>query len=436
MISFSEVGPAGPPGEDGAPGPAGPQGDPGPAGPPGAGDPGPAGPSGPQGDPGPAGPAGPAGPQGDPGPAGPAGPGGGVPNGAYTPYGKPWGWTDTGAHSASDLTFEGTSAASDASLEQIAAISATFHGDQVMQGDPTVPVGLYVQHRQYGDDPANNAYTHSIMAYAINDADGDNDVVAVSGRVRKNQKPNGIGDAAGVWGSAYQESTMSGGIMALEGSIYQNVPGSAPGAGYNGGKWETAAHLFSDSLGSPAYAAQIIGSSGIDPGKLGFWNGIVFDRSAFAHNQSGAGIAGTVAVNMEDFDQDFHPEKAIAFGNAKWHLYRDQGAINVGGSRDFRLHSPNDYGEIAVFTEGTLAQPSFALFVDDVKQAVMWKPAGLDTCVLAALDGNALELSTGGATHLRIGDDGVILLPTIPTSSNGLPSGALWRDGGNLRIIS
>ncbi len=177
-------------------------------------------------------------------------------------------------------------------------------------GDPTVPVGLYVAHEHAGSGVG---FTHSIMAYALNNGTGDNDVVAVSGRARK--LGAGVGDAAGVWGSAYVDVDQNGGVMALEGSIYQNIAGLGSGQDNMGAKWSVACHLMSSSTTENALAALAIDAVG----NYGFWNGILFDNEMWRDAVGGtAGLAGTVAINMGDFSSGDgkYPQYAIKFGYA------------------------------------------------------------------------------------------------------------------------
>ena len=182
----------------------------------------------------------------------------------------------------------------------------------------SVPVGLYAQHVQTGTNTNNNAGTHSIMGYGINNAAGNNDCVAVSGRARKLEVTGGIGDACGVWGSAYNESTENGGVLGMEGHIYQNVPGMLPEDRLNA-HWSVALHLYSDSLGSPAKALLALDAAGQQVGHYGAWNAIIIDKNIFG---AGSGSnQGYVGINCGSWDGYNQPEFGIKFGECNCHIY-------------------------------------------------------------------------------------------------------------------
>jgi hypothetical protein len=48
---------------------------------------------------------------------------------------------------------------------------------------------------------------------------------------------------------------------------------------------------------------------------------------------------------------------------------------------------------------------------------------------------NASGISGGPTDRLTIKNDGIIIIHSIPTSSTGLPTGALWNDGGFVKIV-
>ena len=226
-----------------------------------------------------------------------------------------WGYSPSVTPSGgSQLQLSGQSAAPSPG-QPVAWIEAYYSASQPVTVDfagaylASVPVGLYVQHVQYGTNGANNVGTHSIMAYGVNAASGDNDCVAVSGRVRKLEVSGGIGDACGVWGSAYAESTENGGTLGMETHIYQNAPGSVA-ADRLGDKWSVGLHVYSDSTGSAATAGIGIDASGQTAGRFGYWNGIIIDKNCFA----GGNIIGTVGINMASCDDFNNPQFGIKFG--------------------------------------------------------------------------------------------------------------------------
>lgn len=147
---------------------------------------------------------------------------------------------------------------------------------------------------------------------------GNNDCVATSGRARKLNVTGGIGDACGVWGSAYNESYQNGGVLGMEAHIYQNVPGMAPEDRLNA-HWSVALHLYSDSLGSPAKAMLAMDAAGQQAGHYGAWNGIIIDKNIFG---AGAGSnQGYVGINCGSWDAYNQPQYGIKFGLCNWHIY-------------------------------------------------------------------------------------------------------------------
>lgn len=211
----------------------------------------------------------------------------------------------------------------DASLNLTLATPLDFPG----AAGGSYPVGVYASHRQIGGAAANNAFTHSIMGYALNSAVGDNDVIATSGRATKTDVAGGIGDAAGVWGSAYQLSQQPGMVMALEGTIYSNVAGSTARDRLDNNTYATsvAAHLASFSTGSPATAVAGFQASG-----WGAWNGIILDAALFDHNGTKNGRAGTVGINAGSWSAgNGYPEIGVKFGEATWHIWRGNARVSV-----------------------------------------------------------------------------------------------------------
>ncbi len=245
-------------------------------------------------------------------------------------------------------------------LEPAVFVSATYDGGD-LTGDPSAPLGIYAQHELKGST-STNAYTHSIMGYGLNNSAGDNDAIGTSGRARKNDIANGIGDAAGVWGSAYQYSNRLGGVMSLEGSIYQNastdtVRGDRLGVDFAGAArgWSTSLHLNSDSEGSRAISAIAIDSEGNTAPftrdgetitKSGYWNGIIIDANSFGSGGASAGATGTVGLNCGSWSTSLgYPEHGIKFGKVKYgitfnsdvatggyHLYSESGSIKTFGN--------------------------------------------------------------------------------------------------------
>ena len=242
-------------------------------------------------------------------------------------------------------------------IEPSVFVSATYDGGD-LTGDPSAPLGIYAQHELKGAT-STNAYTHSIMGYGLNNSAGDNDAIGTSGRARKLDVTNGIGDAAGIWGSAYQESTKNGGVMAAEASIYQNVAGTtAPTDDRLGAKWSASLHVNSDSTGSKAITGIGIDSTGNNSGKHGYWNGIIIDGNSFGSGSASAGATGTVGLNCGSWsDSVGYPEYGIKIGKSKYtlslgdlptdgyHLYKPNGDIKINANQTF-FESANNSGLI------------------------------------------------------------------------------------------
>ena len=237
-------------------------------------------------------------------------------------YVSPWGYSTSVKERGSGASQTRTLTASTGPLQEVDRIDVVYNADAAIGPDfvgaegGSVPVGLYVQHKQVGSSSLNQAFTHSIMGYAWNNAAGNNDVIAVSGRARKSQVTGGIGDSAGVWGSAYQESNLDGGVMGMETHIYQNVAGSTADDRINA-KWSVGLHVFSASTGSPAKAGVAIDGTGQTSGMYGFWNAVIIDKNCF----HGSGLDGTVGINCGSWDTNNNPKYGIKFGSANQHIY-------------------------------------------------------------------------------------------------------------------
>lgn len=239
----------------------------------------------------------------------------------------------------------------------------------------SVPVCLYAQHRQVGSQPTGNSGSHTAMFYAVNASAGQNDVVAVSGRARKVGVPGGVGDAAGVWGSAYHDSTVrDGGVMGMEAHIYQNTPGMAAGDRLLD-DWSAGLHVYSDSLGSPAKAGIAIDSSGQTPGRYGFWNAIIIDKNSFA----GGGLPGTVGINCGSWDDFNRPEFGIKVGACNWAIYSPRNLTLRGDDSIYFDQKPSGSAVVV-----DLASTASSLFIV--------RRNGVDIMRMSAFDG-ALHLN-------------------------------------------
>ena len=204
-------------------------------------------------------------------------------------------------------------------------IETLYHADAALAVDypgaylATVPLGLFVQHEAIGTSTVNNAGTVGIMSYGVNNAAGNNDCVAVLGRVQKVNVAGGIGDSCGVFGSAYNESLQTGGVIGVEAAIYQNVPGITPLDGL-GNHWSAALHATSASTGGPASAGLAIDGMSAVSGFYGFNNGIIIDANCFAAIGTPAN-AGTVGINCGTWTSYYGPRYGIKFGPCQCHIF-------------------------------------------------------------------------------------------------------------------
>ncbi len=404
-------------------------------------------------------------------------------------FSPPWGKTASSSIDGAQYK------AASSGIDPVIAISSSYAATGPLALDfagaagGSAPVGLYVQHEQTGGAPDNNAFTHSIMAYALNAASGDNDVIAVSGRARKKNVSGGIGDAAGIWGSAYQESTENGGVMGGEVHIYQNVAGQLP-SDELGPKWSTGLHVRSSSTGSPAHSGVNIDGAGKISGRFGYWNALVIEGNCF----HGAGIDGTVGLNCGSWGVNHHPQYGIRFGEAGRHIY-GTGDLRIGAAEGSRVQVVHDLdGGAATFQVLSSAGYNAAIdlvndgslvgqfYYDQVSANVRVGAAGdrdlqfrtvetyrgaftrlgeflvaksafgsgfgfaFSKDGYARWDRNSATASAGvldifsnvGGTSVnvfRIRSDGSLFMPNIPTSPDGLPVGTVYRSGTSLMIV-
>ena len=218
------------------------------------------------------------------------------------------------------------------------------------------PMCLYAQTKLSG---SGKNYALNIASMIINNGTGDNDCVGIAGRVSK--IGNGVGDSCGVWGSAYNKVNQNGGVMGLEGCIYQSAAGMANCDDYLA-KWSAALHILSHSTGSNASAGILIGGTGT----YRFWNGILMSKTTFA----GAGIAGTMGINMASFDSSNYPQHAIKFGHGgEWntatsHLYCTSNLKLVSRYEQFYyIDEAGDGTDRYVWHGGAPAAPAAALMI-------------------------------------------------------------------------
>ena len=362
---------------------------------------------------------------------------------SFTAYPNPWGYSSSVANSSAKMQMSQTITASAGNIKPTAVIEYTYNGDAAVGldfgGAPggSIPAGLYVQHRQTGTNVANNAFTHSLMGYALNDAAGDNDVIGVSGRARKNNVVNGIGDAAGAWGSAYQYSSQLGLVMGLEGSIYQNVSGSNPRDRLDGGSFAAscALHLGSYSTGSPATAMIAI-----DGAQFGAWNAIMIDGNSFP----GDGISGTVGYNDASWSiSNNYPEIGWKVGLATWHIWRGDAAFTVNANQISLQNTATNGGAGHRVRANGIGNAYIDLMTSNTFRA-QWFWDGVNSKVVFGSVGTYdVDFRTDETVRMTITAVGNILAPAL-TSKNyandaaaaagGVPLNGFYHTSGTLKI--
>lgn len=299
-------------------------------------------------------------------------------------------------------------------------IADKAHGDgsRMFRG-----VGMFGQARLRGGSVTSDSFLSTIAGYAVVDMVGDGDGIGVHGRARKSNRAGNLSDAAGVLGDVYVYSIENGGTMALEGRGYQNVAGMIAGDGYgaNPAYWSTTAHLMSDSIGSPVFAAVLMGGTGKSTGKYSFWNGLSFTQDMFAHNGSGAGVQGTVGINMGAFTSVWHPEIAwklgYADGDDSWHMYRGNAGIHAAANL-FNVENPGT-GAAGVRIHSKGSSNAYIDLQNDgsFKGSWFFDNAADDVKFGTAYDGD-LVIRRNNTDRLRFGTQGAEL-----TAGAGVPSG-------------
>ena len=104
-------------------------------------------------------------------------------------------------------------------------------------------------------------------------------------------------------------------------------------------------------------------------------------------------------------------------------------AVYTEGSHDLRLATGSSVGAIANVVMFKDSNKSLGIGVSPTAK-LHAKGSGSTSATSSML----IENSAGTAA-MRVRDDLVILLPSLPTSSAGLPTGAIWNDGGTLKIV-
>lgn len=334
---------------------------------------------------------------------------------------------DTAAYDASTVGSEPLYAGS------VTITGDTTHGD----GNRMFPgVVNYAQARLDGGTGVEDTFFSTIAGYAIQNLNGDGDGIGVHGRARKTSIAGNVGDAAGVLGDVYQLSTELGGTMALEGRVYQAVAGNLSTDVYASGKWSTGLHIISDSGGSPATAGIILGGAS-EVGRYNVWRGLYIARTAFAQNGAGNGVAGTVGIDMGDWNSSFHAETAIKFGYADgatggtYHLSRANSAIHVNANQ-IKLNNPSGGAGFQAVANGS-SNPYLDLLDGSTAHLnLFWDRAGTIVTFSANQDEDIL-FKRNGSDRMQIKVN-TINISSLPTSSAGLVAGDLWNNSGVLTV--
>lgn len=120
----------------------------------------------------------------------------------------------------------------------------------------------------------------------------------------------------------------------------------------------------------------------------------------------------------------------------------------VGSDRNNSLLlGADEYGRMTILNNGNI-KVSFnpgsgnIYFQDEtnsgsmfyIQPAIYSGTAPYNYNILNCANSSHFKVVAGGADRFEVKSDGNILMPTLPTSSAGLPSGALWNDLGTLKI--
>ena len=221
--------------------------------------------------------------------------------------------------------------------------------------------GIYAYLEQTGTNT--NQYPKAIAGTAVNAAAGNNDATGVVGYAYKLDVTDGIGDAAGAGGVAWQYSTKEGLVIGGEFACHQRVAGTSASASSGSGNNSINLHLTSNSDGARGWAAQAIDSQGLNSGKYGYWNAVVISRSCFGAGAEGMGQTGTVGFNFGN-NTTTGPEKAFYLGNAEWHLWRSTTAATRmhGSTLDFERVSDGAPGMRLITPSGSFQGGYFGAY--------------------------------------------------------------------------
>lgn len=365
-----------------------------------------------------------------------------APKGDFAQFIPPFGLTPNMDLGGLEISYNYTFDASDTGTKPAYGVSVEINGDEVHADGERMfgGIGLYAQARLDGGTGTENSFFSAIAGYAVQNLNGDGDGIGVHGRGRKTNQVGNVGDAAGVLGDCYQISTEAGGVMGVEARIYRNVAGRAAGDEYTSGSWDVGIHVLSDSTGSPATAGIVIGGEGFDAGKYSFWRGLQISRNSFGHNGSGAGISGTVGVDMSDWTSNFYAEKAIEFGygmgpGGGWHLYRGGSEGIHAAANLFQVSNPDASGTsgMRIRSEGSFNAYFDLLNGSDFKANFFWDNTDDTVKIGTAHDGDFV-LRRNSDEKMRVKAN-TINFDNIPTSASGLSSGDIWRDGTTLKIV-
>lgn len=195
-------------------------------------------------------------------------------------------------------------------------------------GTNTAFANIYSYLEQTGNN--STKYPKAIAGVTVNASGGDNDSSGVVGYSCKLDVPAngeqlaGIGDTVGTGGTAWQYSQQRGLVMGGEFAVHQNVSGTTASKIATANNQSIGLHVTTNSTGSPVWSGLSIDAQKTVTGGrtgYGYWNAITIMRSCFAQ-QNVDYVPGTVGISMANCRSQY-PDKAIYFGNATYHLYRD-----------------------------------------------------------------------------------------------------------------
>lgn len=270
----------------------------------------------------------------------------------------------------------------------------------------------------------------------------DNDSTAIGYFARADLRGLAIGRSASTGG--YDDATAIGYIAQVTGARgfamgRQAIAGQTSVAlGYQA----NASGLSATSIGNGAQALDVsavsIGNQSKARADFSIGIGELVDIDATANNSIAIGrraksshLFGITLGTLTDTTAD----NQFLVGNGWQHPLKE---FHFGsGSEGHYTWSLPSIGDTEIYFNEYNSSVSDASPYDVIFNA----PAGKGTGDGGHLVFKTSPAGTSGATRnagqvtLEIDDEGNVIMPRLPTSSSGLPSGALWNDAGTLKVV-